>query len=149
MKKLKKFHTKVLVIAEKMKWLPGLLTRLTLGVMFVEAGWGKLGHIAKVTQFFLELGIPMPEFHAWLVALTELVCGALLIVGVFVRYASVALAITMGVALVTAKSESIETITDIAGVPEFLYIILLSWLAVFGAGSISLYRALGNPWAKK
>jgi putative oxidoreductase len=148
-KKLKKFHGAVLDIAEKMNWLPGLLTRLGLGVMFAQAGWGKLGHIPKVTQFFVELGIPMPEFQAWLVGSVEFVGGLLLIAGILVRYASVPLAITMVVALMTAKREDINSPLDLVGLPEFLYILLLSWLAVFGAGSVSLYRALGRPWAKK
>ncbi len=47
-------------------WLAPLLARVTLGVLFMSTGWGKVHNLDKVTGFFTELGIPAPAFQATL-----------------------------------------------------------------------------------
>ena len=73
----------------KSEWLPLLLVRASLAAVFIPSGWGKLHDLGKVTGFFTELGIPAPHFNAVLVALLELGCGALLLVGLASRLAAV------------------------------------------------------------
>src|SRR5271156_1750111 len=72
-----------------------LLARLTLGITFVGTGWGKLHHLEKVTAYFTELGLPAPHFQATLVGSTELVGGALVLLGIGSRLASLPLLFTM------------------------------------------------------
>ena len=75
---------------------------------------------------------------------TELVCGALLLLGLATRIATVPLIITMVVALSTALKGDIHELSDLFGLSEYLYIPLLLWLGVYGAGPISLDRVFAK-----
>ncbi len=134
-------------VAGALEWLPPLVARITLGWTFLETGWGKLHSIPRVVGYFTDLGIPAPEFQARLVATTEFVCGALLLVGLLTRLASIPLIITMVVAILTAKKEDIGGFSDLFGVMEYLYIALLLWLGAYGAGTLSLDRVFARPRA--
>lgn len=85
----------------------GLLAlRIALGIVFIFHGWGKLTDnpgIDAFTGMLTGLGLPLPGFFAWLVALIEFVGGILLIAGVFMQYTTILLAIVMLVALVMVK----------------------------------------------
>lgn len=115
-----------------------LLARGTIGVAFIESGWGKVNNLEKVTAFFTELGIPAPAFQATFVSWVELVCGTLVLIGLATRLAAVPLICTMIVALITAKAEDIGSVGDLVGMIEFTYIALLAWLVVAGPGLLSL-----------
>ena len=71
----------VVRIGAALSWLPPTVARLAVGWVFFQSGWGKLHDLGKVTDFFTELGIPAPGFHAVLTSSTEFVCGSLLLVG--------------------------------------------------------------------
>jgi len=122
----------------KLNWLPPLLGRITIGAVFIESGWGKLHNLEKVTGFFTELGIPAANIQARVVATVEFTCGLAVLFGLFTRLTSVPLVGTMVVAIITAKRADITTPTDIFGFIEYLYIVILVWLALEGAGKISL-----------
>ena len=77
-------------------------------------------------------------------ACTELVCGALILVGLATRIATIPLMITMAVALLTALRSDIHGLSDLFGVSEFLYIALLAWLGAYGAGPVSLDRVVAG-----
>jgi putative oxidoreductase len=132
----------VLRVAQGLRWLPPTLTRLVIGWVFLQSGWGKLHSLEKVVGFFTQLGIPAPGFQARLVACTEFVCGALILLGLATRIATIPLMITMVVALLTALKADIHGLSDLFGVSEFLYIALLAWLGIYGAGPISLDRII-------
>lgn len=136
-------------LIEKVKWFPPLLTRIVIGVVFVQSGWGKLHDLQKVIEFFTELGIPAPQLQAPFVAGVELVCGGLVLVGLLTRLASIPLIGTMAVAIITAKRDKIDELSDLFGFEEFLYIVLLIWLIVYGAGCISADSWLGKKFCKK
>jgi putative oxidoreductase len=123
--------------AKKLDGLVLLVARLTVGVLFVSTGWGKVHHLAKVTEFFTELGIPMPAVNAVVASFAELVCGALLVVGLASRLASLPLVATMVVALLTAKRDDIHGLADLFGLVEWTYIALLLVIAVVGPGALS------------
>ncbi|MDO6512968.1 MULTISPECIES: DoxX family protein [unclassified Neptuniibacter] len=82
--------------------LAPLLLRLYLAPVFMQAGWNKLSHFEDTAAWFGNpdwgLGLPMPEVMAALAAGTELFGGALLIVGLAVRWISIPLMVTMLVA---------------------------------------------------
>lgn len=119
-------------------WLPPLLARLTVGVVFFQSGLGKLNNLERVTGFFASLGLPAPAFQAALVGWTELIGGALLIIGLATRLASIPLSIVMIVAIRTALSEDVTDFSSLAGATEFLYIVLMVWLMVAGPGKIAV-----------
>jgi putative oxidoreductase len=124
--------------AKKMEWLALLVARITVGLEFAVSGWGKVHNLEKVTGFFGELGIPAPGFNAVLASFTELISGALLLVGLGSRLASFPLIVTMLVAIVTAKKDEVHGVSDLVGLVEWTYIALLVVIAVYGPGAASL-----------
>ena len=130
----------------KLNWLPPLLARITVGVVFVESGWGKLHNIEKVVGYFTELGIPFPVIQAPMVAAIEFGAGLLLIVGAGTRIVALPLIAIMTVAIATAKAEEISTVSDIFGFSEFLYVVLLAWLTVSGPGKIAMDHLIFKNW---
>ena len=133
----------------KLSWLPPLLARITIGFIFIQSGWGKLHHLDKVVGFFTELGIPAPQIQAPFVACVEFLGGILVLVGFFTRFASIPLIGTMVVAILTAKRADITDISDLFAMAEYLYIVLLTWLVIKGAGAVSLDRMICSRWHKK
>jgi len=131
-------------IETSMGWFPPTLTRISLGLLFLVTGWGKVHNFEKVIAYFTDLGIPAPSFNAHLVGYTELICGALLLLGLLTRLASIPLMISMSVALLTAKRSEITELSDVFGMAEYLYVVLLAWLAVRGPGPLSLDRFLSR-----
>ena len=128
----------VLRVAAALRWLPPTVARLAVGWVFLQSGWGKLHDLPKVVAFFADLGIPAPHFQARLAATTEFVCGALILLGLATRLASLPLIGTMLVAILTALRGDIHELSDLFGLAEFLYIALLLWLGAYGPGPISL-----------
>ena len=137
-------QTAFLSTAGRLSFLGPTLARLTLGVVFVGTGWGKLHSLDKVTGFFTELGIPAPGFNAVLAASAEFVCGGLLLIGLLSRLAAIPLIITMIVAILTAKRGDLHGISDLLGFEEWTYIVLAIWIAVAGPGPLSLDRVLSG-----
>lgn len=127
-------------VADRLKWLPPTVARLTLGWIFLQSGWGKLHNLPKVVEFFTSLGIPAPQIQAPFAAFMELACGALLLAGLMTRLASLPLIIIMFVAIVTAKKGDIHELSDLFAMQEYLNVALLLWLGAYGAGPISLDR---------
>jgi putative oxidoreductase len=127
-----------------LRWLSPAIARLTVGLVFFQSGWGKLHDLEKVTEFFASLGLPMPAFQAVLASTSELVCGALLLVGLATRLAVVPLIVTMCVAIRTALWDQVDGLASLAGLTEFAYIALLVWLATDGAGPLSLDRLIAS-----
>jgi putative oxidoreductase len=132
------------LIAEKLRWLPPTLARVTVGWVFLQSGWGKLHDLRTVIDFFASLGIPAPWLQAPFASATELVCGTLILLGLATRYASVPLIITMIVAIATAQKENVQAVPDLFALIEFLYIVVLVWLGVAGPGPLALDHLLAR-----
>ncbi len=132
-------------VLRKLDWMGPLLSRITLGVLFISTGWGKIHNLAKVTAYFAELGIPAPAFQATLVSYVELLGGALLLVGLVADFAAIPLLISMLVAIVTAKRNEVYGVADLFGLVEWTYLVLLAWVALAGAGKVSL----DHLWLKR
>lgn len=115
-----------------------LLARLSVGLVFVSTGWGKVHDIPKVTGFFQELHIPAPGLNAVVVAYSELVGGTLIVLGLLARLATVPLIVSMIVAILTAKLGDIHGIFDLVSADEFTYLCMLIVILVLGPGKIAL-----------
>jgi putative oxidoreductase len=95
--------------ASLLNWLQSpllLAIRLYWGWQFAQDGWGKLHHLAKVTDYFTSLGLPMPAQTALFVSFVELAGGILLAAGIGTRIVSLILFINMTVAFWTAEKEA-------------------------------------------
>lgn len=136
-------------IADTLDWLPGLISRITIGGIFIQTGWGKITHLDKVINFFTSIGIPAPRLQAPFVASVELGCGTLVLLGLFTRVASIPLIGTMIVAIITVRFKEVRDYSDFLSMPEYLFIVLLVWLIVKGAGSFSVDRLLAARCEKK
>lgn len=126
----------------RLEWLGPLLVRLTIGLVFVVTGWGKLHDLDSVTQFFDSLHIPAPHANAVFVSTVELVGGALLMLGLGTRIAAMFLIGVMAVAIGTAKLPELHGLVDLVNTIELTYLVAFVWLAVSGAGRASLDHLL-------
>lgn len=118
-----------------------MAVRLYWGYDFVQTGMGKLNNLEGTTAFFASLNIPFPQFNAVAAGTTEIVCGALLMIGFCSRYAAVPLIIMMGIAYGTDDREAlINIISDaesfVAATP-FQHLLASLIVLVFGAGLFS------------
>jgi uncharacterized membrane protein YphA (DoxX/SURF4 family) len=81
-----------------------LLIRMIVGCVFLSEGIQKfLFSDTLGVGRFIKIGIPAPEVMAPFVGVVEIVCGALLLVGLFTQLAAIPLIIDMLVAIATTK----------------------------------------------
>jgi uncharacterized membrane protein YphA (DoxX/SURF4 family) len=81
-----------------------IIIRLMVGAVFLSEGVQKFLFPADVgAGRFERIGIPSPELTAPFVGCFEIVCGALLLLGLFTRFAAVPLIIIMLTAIATTK----------------------------------------------
>lgn len=81
-----------------------ILIRLTVGSVFLSEGIQKfLDPLARGAGRFERIGLPAAEILGPLVGATEILCGILLLIGLFTRLAAIPLLVTMFVAIVTTK----------------------------------------------
>ena len=93
-----------------------LVIRLVWGGMFIQAGLGKWHDISKVVGYFTQIGIPLPTLNAYVVATTELVGGAFLLLGLLSRLTPIPLLISMVVAYITTEQDALHALA--AGNPD-------------------------------
>jgi len=135
---------------EGLEWLGRLVVRLSVGIEFFGSGLGKLGKLPGLIQYFRSLGVPLPELQAPFVAGVELVCGALIVVGLLTRPAALMLCGVMVVAIVTAAAPEHHITATWPGLLEFFYLpewcllLLLGWLVLAGPGRASLDALIGS-----
>jgi putative oxidoreductase len=135
--------------SQRLGWLPPTLARVSVGYVFYETGWGKLHNLPRIVDYFRALGIPYPELQAPLASATEFVCGSLVLIGLLTRLNAIPLIVTMLVAIATAKADDITTFSDVFGSIEYLYIVLLAWVAIAGPGPLSVDYLLGRFLARE
>jgi putative oxidoreductase len=81
-----------------------LLIRLLVGWVFISEGVQKfIFPAADGVGRFAKIGIPHPAGMAPLVAIVEILCGTLIVIGLLVRLASIPLIIDMAVAITSTK----------------------------------------------
>ena len=81
-----------------------ILIRLIVGAVFLAEGIQKFLFSADLgVGRFVKIGIPAPEIIAPFVGVVEIVCGSLIILGLFTRLATIPLIIDISVAIVSTK----------------------------------------------
>jgi putative oxidoreductase len=68
-----------------------LIGRVLLALLFLDAGYGKIGGFAGTVGYIGSKGLPMPEVLAAAALTVELVAGILLVIGWKARWAALAL----------------------------------------------------------
>ncbi len=127
---------------DKMKDVALLVGRVLLALMFVMAGWGKIGGYAGTQGYMEAMGVP--GFMLPLVILLELGGGLAIVLGLFTRSLSVLLA---GFTLMAAfifhyqPAEQMQMfMKNVSVAGGFLA------LAAAGPGAFSLDARLGKCW---
>src|SRR6266478_8424708 len=81
-----------------------LLIRILVGWVFLSEGIQKFLFPESLgVGRFVKIGIPLPQLMAPFVGVTEIICGTLVLVGLFTRLACVPLLIDICVALYSSK----------------------------------------------
>lgn len=122
-----------------------LLLRVLVGWVFLSEGIQKfLFPGALGAGRFAKIGIPIPHISAPFVGLVEIVCGAMLILGIATLYAVIPLLIDIGVAIATTKIPLMHKEGFWAAMHEgrtdFCMLLGLIAIACLGAGSWSFNR---------
>jgi putative oxidoreductase len=129
-------------VARHLDWLGPLLARLVTGWVFLWTGWGKLTHLPLVTQNFDSWGIPAPQVLAPFVSGVEFFGGMLLLAGLLTRITAGALGVVMIVAVISVQWADVDSLQTLLGLEEIMYLALFVWLAIAGAGRVSLDHLL-------
>lgn len=119
-----------------------LLLRVLVGWVFLSEGIQKfLFPAALGAGRFLKIGIPFPQFAGPLVAVTETICGSMLILGLFTSLAVWPLLVDILVAIVTTKVPMLlkqgfwPAMHE--GRTDFCMLVGLIAIALLGAGTLS------------
>lgn len=128
-----------------------LLLRLLVGSVFLSEGIQKfLFPAALGAGRFEKIGIPAPQFTSPFVGVTEIVCGTLLILGLFTMFAVCPLLVDILVAITTTKvplllKQGFWTAMH-EGRTDFCMILGLLAIALLGAGPFSIDRRRHAEW---
>ena len=119
------------------------LVRILVGWVFLSEGIQKFLFPASLgTGRFTKIGIVAPQFMGPFVGVVEIVCGSLLILGLFTVLAVGPLLIDILVAIATTKLPMLAKqgfwATMHEGRTDFCMLLGLIAIALLGAGSISL-----------
>ena len=136
-------------VAAHLAWLAPLFARITVGWVFLWSGWGKLSDLPTVIENFTGWGIPLPHVLGPFVSCVEFLGGLLLLAGLLSRISAGALGVTMIVAIRSAKWADVDSLETLLGFDEFEYLALFLWLAIAGAGALSVDRWLEGWFAQR
>jgi putative oxidoreductase len=96
-------YSLLIAFADKLQSPFLLLIRIYIGYQCIISGWAHLHHISETSDFFAKLHIPNPEVSVVFSATTELVGGALLLVGFASRFVGLILTGNFIVAMLTVQ----------------------------------------------
>jgi putative oxidoreductase len=129
------------------QWLGALIARLVVGLLFFLSGRGKLfvpDRREQMRETLVAARIPFASVNAILVSMVEFVFGVLLILGALTPLACIMLGGLMIVAIATSAIRNIKAppilgwFSEFLYLPEVLYLVILFWLFLSGAGWFSV-----------
>lgn len=119
-----------------------IIIRLIVGAVFLSEGIQKfLFPAIRGAGRFEKIGLPSPEFLGTFVGTFEIICGALILIGLFTRLASIPLIIIMLAAIATTKADVLSN----QGFWEMLHGSRTDWSMLLG--SIFLLIKGGGYWS--
>jgi putative oxidoreductase len=130
-----------------------LAIRLYWGFQFAQDGWGKLTHLARVTNFFVSLNLPAPGLTALAVGSIEFVGGILFACGIASRLVSLVLFINMTVAYLSVPDDRINfshilsNPSDFYGATPYTYWFAALLILILGPGWVAV-DTLIKRWFK-
>ncbi|AIM37827.1 MULTISPECIES: DoxX family protein [Bacteroidota] len=117
-----------------------IIIRLIVGGVFLSEGIQKfLFPTLRGAGRFEKIGLPSPEFLGSFVGIFEILCGALILLGLLTRLASIPLIIIMLVAIATTKTSILAN----EGIWELLHGSRTDWAMLLGSMFL-LIKGAGN-----
>jgi putative oxidoreductase len=132
-----------------------ILTRFSFGQAFIFAGLDKLKDLDQTTSRFASLGVSMPREMGAMFGGLELLCGGLLVLGLFTRSAAAVLTLLMAaVILVARKVEFFHALqvnpsANLTELAPWMFGVGLLWLVAHGPGVLSLDPVVKQWWASR
>lgn len=129
---------------QRAAFLPPLLGRIYLFYALHVSGAGKLAHLDQAAAFAAALGLPAPRLYATGVAQLETWGAWLLLIGALTRPTAALLALSALVSLLAADRDALRAAleltgqTDVLSIAPLALLVPLVWLAVEGAGLLSV-----------
>ena len=128
-----------------------LLIRIAVGLIFFTQGILKYTDPNMGVVRFTRIGFSHPAFTAHFVGFFEIVCGLLVLLGVFTRLAAVPLLIVISTAIATTKIPELFRanqgfwfmVSDAR--TDFAMLCCLVFLIIAGGGPCSFDRKIGSP----
>jgi uncharacterized membrane protein YphA (DoxX/SURF4 family) len=125
-----------------------ILIRILVGWVFVSEGIQKFLFPALGVDRFGKIGIPNPHVMAPVVGAVEIVCGAMVILGLWTRLATIPLLAVIGTAIVTTKipmlyQQGVWAMLHEARV-DFSMVLGLVFLLIAGGGAFALTSSHGR-----
>jgi len=120
-----------------------IFIRLIVGLIFISEGFQKYLIVNILgPAFFKEIGFINPMFWAYFTGAFEIVCGFLILIGLFTRLASIPLLIIMITAFITTKLPILTSKGFLTFAHEyttdFSLTLLLTLLFIYGSGKWSI-----------
>ncbi len=119
-----------------------LIIRLYWGWQFMQTGWGKLGDLGKVTNYFTTLGIPAPAWNATFISGLEFAGGILLAIGLSARLIAFLLAADMAVAYYVGDHDALLSFFSdpdkFCAAAPFTFLVASLIVLTFGPGKLAL-----------
>jgi len=150
-----RLHDVLLRFTARCDWLAPLLLRLAFGYFWFETGWAKLQNHAGFAARFADWGIPWPSLSAYLSGATDLIGGALLILGLGTRLATLPMIFNMLIALVVVVLPGASQLDPayskldwFVELDEVLYVLVLFWLLMAGPGKASLDHLIARRFGR-
>jgi putative oxidoreductase len=145
---LTKLYGLLITVASSLQSPFLLLVRLYWGFQMTQTGWGKLHNLAKVTDYFTSLGVPLPALTAPCIVCLEFVGGIPIMLGLGSRLFALLLTCDMLVAYIAGDREALFSIFSdpdkfYAAAP-YTFLIAFLIVLIFGPGRISLDAVLAK-----
>jgi len=129
-----------------------LFVRLYWGWQLIQSGWGKLHHLANVTDFFTSLGLPMPAQTALAISSLEFFGGIALAIGLLSRFTAFILTINMIMAYVTADREALFSIfkdpDKFYAAAPYTFLVATVIILLFGPGKFAVDTLLERKFGR-
>jgi putative oxidoreductase len=125
-----------------------LAVRLYWGFQMMQTGWGKLHNLAKVTDFFTSLGVPLPALTTPFIVGLEFLGGILIMLGLGSRLVALLLTCDMLTAFVLGDRLALFSIFSdpdkfYAAAP-YTFLVAFLIVLIFGPGRASLDALLAK-----
>jgi putative oxidoreductase len=151
MSKIQKLYEMFLRAASSLESPFLLIVRLYWGWQFVQTGWGKLGDLGKVTNYFTTLGIPAPAVNAYFISGLEFAGGILLAIGLGSRLIAFLLAADMAVAYWVGDHDALLSFFSdpdkFSMAAPFTFLVASLMVLIFGPGKLALDEWIGKRFA--